>query len=223
MIASATLAGRPFSSHTLDIVSRPWMTEIRAEALTVDAAVGDELIVTLDGAPSIVAHVRTVGQRVGHGYLAAEPLVTQELRLAASRMVGPLVLDDRRPSAIAESLLGGVAVTVQPALDGVLDRWSIREREAAWAWRSLVRAVAVRTGAAVSWRHDARSDTIIVEANRDDWAEATGAPLLRNADWIVLEAAPIQAGDLWQGLPVIYARTRLDQDTHRTRIRTEAA
>ena len=223
MIATGTLAGQPFTSHNLTIVSWLWRTEVRLEALAIAAAVGDELVIALDGVPSIVAHVSTVGQRVGHGYLAAEPLVAQELRGAVSRLVPASMRDGERPSAIAETILGGAAVQVQPALDVELDRWSTREREAAWCWRSLLRAVAVRTGKPVTWRHDARADTVIVEADRADWQDVTAKPILRNADWTVLEAAAIQPGDLFEGLPVTYARTQIDGQAHETRIRTEAA
>ena len=223
MIATGTLAGQPLvGSHNLTIESWLWRTEVRVEALAIDAAVGDELVVTLDGTPSIVAHVTEVGQRVGHGYLAAEPLIAQELRGAVSRLVGPLNMDDMRPSEIGLAVLDfALPVTVQPALDAVLDRWSTREREAAWCWRSLLRAIAVRTGKPVAWRHDARADTVIVEADRADWQDAAAKPLLRNVDWTVLEAAPIQPGDLFEGLPVVYVRTRIDGQTHETRIQTE--
>ena len=223
MIATGTLAGQPLvGSHNLTIESWLWRTEVRVEALAIDAAVGDELVVTLDGTPSIVAHVTEVGQRVGHGYLAAEPLIAQELRLGVSRLVGPLSMDDMRPSEIGLAVLDfALPVTVQPALDAVLDRWSTREREAAWCWRSLLRAVAVRTGKPVTWRHDARADTVIVEADRADWQDAAAKPLLRNVDWTVLEAAPIQPGDLFEGLPVVYVRTQIDGQTHETRIQTE--
>ena len=99
-------------SHNLTIESWLWRTEVRVEALAIDAAVGDELVVTLDGTPSIVAHVTEVGQRVGHGYLAAEPLIAQELRLGVSRNWCPRRrVTVMRPSAIAETILGGAAVT----------------------------------------------------------------------------------------------------------------
>ena len=224
MIATGTLAGQPLvGSHNLTIESWLWRTEVRVEALAIDAAVGDELVVTLDGTPSIVAHVTEVGQRVGHGYLAAEPLIAQELRLGVSRTVPAAARDGERPSAIAETILGGAAVQVQPALDAVLDRWSTREREAAWCWQSLLRAVAVRTGKPVTWRHDARADTVIVEADRADWQDAVAKPLLRNVGWVVLEAAPIQPGDLFEGLPVVYVRTQIDGQTHETRIKVAQA
>ena len=223
MIATGTLAGQPFTSHNLTIVSWLWRTEVRLEALAIDAAVGDELVIALDGVPSIVAHVSTVGQRVGHGYLAAEPLVTQELRGAVSRLVGPLNMDTMLPSEIGLAVLDmALPVRVQPALDAPLDRWSTRERGAAWCWRSLLRAVAVRTGKLVAWRHDARADAVIVEADRVDWQDVAAKPILRNADWTVLEAAAIQAGDLFEGLPVVYARTQIDADTHETRIKVVA-
>lgn len=222
MIATGTLAGAPFTSHNLTIVSWLWRTEVRLEALTIDAAVGDELVVMLDGALGVTAHVLEVGQRHGHGYLAAEPLVCQELRGHVSRLVPAAVHDGERPSAIADPILGGAAVRVQPALDAELDRWSTRAREAAWCWRSLLRAVAWRTGEPVSWRHDARADTVIVEADRADWQDAQAVPIARNSSWTVLEAAPIQAGDLFEGLPVVYARTQIDESMHETRVKVTA-
>ena len=190
------MPARPLTSHSLEIVSRLWQTELRVEAVTFNgAAVGDELVLTLDGTPAVVAMVvRTVGQRYGHEYLAAEPLVTQELRAHVDRLVGPLNLDRMTPSGIAGMLVS--PVTVQGALDAPLERWTTRERPVAWAWRSLLRGVAAATGEEVSWRHDARGNRMVVEADRADWPEVALPPALqRNDHWTVYPGSPVQAGD----------------------------
>ena len=223
MIATATLAGQPLMSHNLDIVSRLWQTEIRVEATGFQgAAVGDELVLTLDGEQAVVAAVRSVAQRVGHEYLVAEPRVTQELRGYVSREVGPLVLDGERTLAIATQLLDPVTVTVQSALDIALGRWSTRERSVAWAWRSLLRGVAISTEMNAEWRHDARGDAVRGEADTSDWPERPmPTALVQIGDgWAEFEAAPVQAGDMIGGSGVIYSRTYLSRDMHRSRVRT---
>ena len=223
MIATATLAGRPLTSHNLDIVSRLWQTEIRVEATGFQgAAVGDELVLTLDGERAVIAHVRSVAQRVGHEYLVAEPRVTQVLRGHIGRDVGPLVLDGERALEIATQIMDPVTVTVQPVLDIAMGRWSTRERAIAWAWRSLLRGVAVSAGMDTEWRHDARSDAVRVEADTSEWPEQPmPSALVQIGDgWAEFEAAPVQAGDMVGGRPVVYARTFVDRGHHRTRVRT---
>ena len=107
MIATAKLNGRDITSDNLDVVSNlRSSTEIRMEAMTFeDPKVGDTFEMSINGSPACMAVVREIGQRVGHQYMVAEPLVTQELRGNVSRMVGPLLQDRMKPSDIFARML----------------------------------------------------------------------------------------------------------------------
>ena len=101
---------------------------------------------------------------------------------------------------------------MQPALDQEMPRWTTREREVAWVWQSLLRNIHDVTGMPVTWRHDARQHQVVVETNRDDWKDVSlpeGSLLQFGGGWSEWPSFPIQAGDLVDGLPVIYSRTYL--------------
>lgn len=224
MIATATLAGAPFTSHSLEVLSWPQRTEVRIEVAQVRVDLGDELVLTFDGERAIVAHVHSAARRIGHAYLVAEPLVCRELRADAPRQVGPMILDERTAGVIAAELLQPAMTQVAPALDIALARWTTRERAVAWAWASFLRTLAGQTGAAVSWRHDARANAVLVEADRSAWTpRRMPEPTMRNEQWATYEpAVPVQAGDVIDGQPVVHAHTQLSPTMHLTRVRTVA-